>query len=151
MMMVCVCLSVNNRSITARTSHHGKAKRSLEAGSGRVRKEVTMHTFCAKEIKIAGGGTNDLLRRSETTLHWRSTGSAVSTQNIATLLAAITTLATKVINSEFLFASFVAEHNLPKTFPSMQESYLKLCFLILVLQRSLLPAVQKRWKLSRVH
>ena len=70
-------------------------------------------TFCAKEIKIAGGGANDLSRHSETTLHWRSTESVAATPNIATLLAANTTLATKVIKSEVLFASFVAEHNVP--------------------------------------
>ena len=38
MMMMYVCLSVRIRSITARIGHHGKAIKTLETGSGRVRK-----------------------------------------------------------------------------------------------------------------
>ena len=99
-------------------------------------------TFCAKEIKIAGGGANDLSRHSETTLHRRSTESVATTPNVATLLAANTTLATKVIKSEVLFASFVAEHNVPMNISEHAGKLLR--SLIPILPRSLLPAVPKQ-------
>lgn len=108
-------------------------------------------TLCSKEIKIASGGANDLLRHSETTLHQRSTVAVATTPNIATLFAANTTLATKVIRSEVLFASFVAEHNLPMNVSEHAGKLFKAMFPILILPRSLLLAVQKQQRLSRVH
>ena len=69
-------------------------------------------TFCGKDIKICCGGANDLLRHSATALHQGSAKTVNTTPNIATFMAANTSLATKVIKSEVLFSSFVAEHNL---------------------------------------
>ena len=56
-------------------------------------------TFCAKDIKISGGGVNDLSRHSETALHLRSTKAVTTTPNIAAFMASSNTLATKVIKS----------------------------------------------------
>ena len=46
-----------------------------EAGLRRVKKgsDYAFCTFCAKDIKISGGGANDLSRHSETALNLRST------------------------------------------------------------------------------
>ena len=55
-------LSVKDRSITARTSHHGKATRSLEAGSGKVRKEVLCLLHYGNQDCGVGGGGRTICR-----------------------------------------------------------------------------------------
>ena len=91
-----------------RDEKFGRWVRKSKKGS-----DYAFRTFCAKDIKIAGGGANDLSHHGETAVHRRSTESTAATPNIATLLAANTTMATKAIKSEVLYASFIAEHNIP--------------------------------------
>ena len=96
------------QSLWERDEKFGRWVRKSKKGS-----DYAFCTFCAKDIKIAGGGANDLSRHGDTMVHRRSTESTAVTPNIATLMAASTTMAIKAIKSEVLFASFIAEHNIP--------------------------------------
>ena len=111
-----LCLPLRKRQkyqCSYQSSWESEEKFATWIRKSKKRRDYAFCTFWAKEIKISGGGANDLSRHRETTLHRRSSEAVATTPNIATVLAATNTLATKVIKSEVLFASFIAEHNVP--------------------------------------
>ena len=79
-------------------------------------------------------------------MYLRSTKAVTTTPSIAAFMASFTMLATKVIKSEVLFASFVAEHNLPINVSEHAGRLLNLWFLIQKLQETLLQLIQKQMR-----